>query len=233
MAGSLVVDVVKFTAASAGSGSFVVSAAVPGYQAPVTASALTGSQYSYRAESADLSQWEVGQGTYTSSNVTITRTPLFNSAGGSSAITFTSPPQVGFVALAEDLLVTAQVSPLANSLSGNVAISSAGTYADGPTVAQGTVGTWFASGSITVTSTTGPTNVYAKLWDGTTVMDSGNTVVTTAGLRTTISLSGFITSPSGNIRISAADPDGIPCTMEFNRTGTSKDCTVSVFRIVR
>lgn len=107
MAGSNFVDVAKFTAVSAGTGSFVVSAAVQGYQTPATAGATGGSQYSYRAENSDLTQWEVGQGTYTSSNVTITRTPIFNSAGGSSAINFTLAPTVGLVALSEDMFTAA------------------------------------------------------------------------------------------------------------------------------
>lgn len=101
-------DVTRFTAASAGTGSFVVSAAVTGYQTPLTAGA-SNFNYRYRAESSDLSQWEVGTGGYTSSTATLTRTPIFNSAGGSSAINFTNPPQVAFVFLAEDFNATGQI----------------------------------------------------------------------------------------------------------------------------
>jgi hypothetical protein len=110
MVNILNLDVCKFTAASAGTGSFVVSAPVTGYQAPVTAGATTGGSFRYRAESLDLTQWEVGTGVYTSSNVTLTRTPIINSAAGSSAINFTNAPQVGMgMILKEDIGGTGQI----------------------------------------------------------------------------------------------------------------------------
>lgn len=102
------VNVCKFTAASAGTGSFVVSAAVTGYQTPLTAGA-SSFNYRYRAESADLTQWEVGTGAYTPGTVTLTRTPSINSVGGSSAINFTTAPQVGLVFSADDIQATGQL----------------------------------------------------------------------------------------------------------------------------
>jgi hypothetical protein len=104
MVASRFTDVTKFTAVGAGTGSFVVAGAVTGYQTPATANAVTATSYSYRAESADLTQWENGAGVYTSSNVTLTRTPSANSAGGSSAINFTLAPQVGLVQLSADIM---------------------------------------------------------------------------------------------------------------------------------
>jgi hypothetical protein len=104
MVASFFTNVTKFTATSGGTGSFAVSAAVTGYQTPATATAVSNATYSYRAESADLTQWEVGTGVYTSSNVTLTRSPTINSAGGSSAINFTLAPQVGLVVLTPDIV---------------------------------------------------------------------------------------------------------------------------------
>ena len=98
-------DVVRFNPVSSGTGSFVVSSAVNGYQTPASAGAINLGIYRYRAESADLTQWEVGYGTYTVSTTTLTRsTILFNSSGGTSAINFALVPQVAIVALAEDLM---------------------------------------------------------------------------------------------------------------------------------
>lgn len=97
------VDVCKFTAVSSGTGDFVVSAAITGYQTPASAGAVDGKTYRYRAESSDLSQWEVGYGTYTVSSTTLARsTVLFNSSGTTSKISFSSAPNVGIVLLAED-----------------------------------------------------------------------------------------------------------------------------------
>src|SRR5512146_502647 len=42
-----------------------------------------------------------------------------------------------------------------NSLSGNVALNNISNFFDGPSVAQGTGGTWFASGTVTLTDTSG------------------------------------------------------------------------------
>lgn len=95
-------DVCRFTAASSGTGSFVVSSAVTGYQTPASANAVNGATYRYRAESADLTQWEVGTGVYTVSGTTLTRTVLF-STNSNSAVSFTSAPQVAVVELAEDM----------------------------------------------------------------------------------------------------------------------------------
>lgn len=119
---------------------------------------------------------------------------------------------------------------LTASTSANIAISSAGTYADGPSVAQGTSGTWVAFGNITVNATTA-SNIFAKLWDGTTVIDSANQVVTVSNNRISIAMSGALASPAGNIRISAANADAVPSTIEFNRTGNNRDSTITVVRI--
>jgi hypothetical protein len=100
-------DVCRFTAVSTGTVDFVVSSAVTGYQTPASAGAVSGAVYRYRAESADLSQWEVGYGAYTSGSTTLARTTvLFNSSGTTSKISFSAAPQVAVVALAEDLLCT-------------------------------------------------------------------------------------------------------------------------------
>lgn len=96
-------NVCRFTAASSGTGNFVVSSAVTGYQAPSTAGAVNGAVYRYRAESADLTQWEIGYGAYTTGTATLARTSVIaNSLGTTAKINFTAAPQVAVVVLAED-----------------------------------------------------------------------------------------------------------------------------------
>ncbi len=93
-----------FTATSSGTGDFVVSAAVTGYQTPASAGVTDGATYSYAAQSADLSQWEVGQGVYTVSTTTLARTTvLFNSSGTTAHISFSAAPQVMVTLLDEDV----------------------------------------------------------------------------------------------------------------------------------
>jgi hypothetical protein len=123
------------------------------------------------------------------------------------------------------------LSPITNSLSGDVALNNTALYFDGPSVAQGTVGTWFVSGTVTVDDTGGAANFYAKLWDGTTVIASGAVQISAASQRRTISLSNFITSPAGNLRISCRDANGTTGVILFNQSGNSKDSTITAIRI--
>jgi hypothetical protein len=124
------------------------------------------------------------------------------------------------------------LSYLTNSIASDVAISTS-SFTDGPSVAQGTSGAWYASGTITITATSGTTIPFCKLWDGTTAISStsfnGNGVG--VGGRISISLSGVISSPAGNIRISCQEQNGATVGFRANSTGAGKDSTVTAFRI--
>jgi hypothetical protein len=105
MAASSFLDVCRFNPSAGGIADWTYSSAVTGYQGFAAAGAVNGAQYSYRAESADLTQWEVGIGTYNSGTGVLSRaTVLFNSAGTTAKISFSAVPQVAVVALAEDLV---------------------------------------------------------------------------------------------------------------------------------
>jgi hypothetical protein len=117
-----------------------------------------------------------------------------------------------------------------NTLAADVALSNTANYFTGPTVAQGTVGTWHAHGTVTIIATNQDSNI-AKLWDGTTVTASAVQVNIGAN-NCTISLSGVISAPAGNIRISVRDSSNTAgAAMAFNSSGNSKDCTLTVRRI--
>lgn len=204
----------------------------------------------------DTGNSEIGTATYTSSNTTLTsRTPTKSTnanlaiAATSAAVVLCSPraetlgtvqsvgtgnsSQTGLtggpITISGSLAVS--LSLATNTLAGNVAISTgAATYVDGPSVSVGTSGVWFASGSVTLTATA-VANMFVKLWDGTTVMDSGNFIVPAANFRGIVTLAGTITNPASNIKISVNDPDGAGGTIEFNRSANSKDATITVFRI--
>ena len=122
-------------------------------------------------------------------------------------------------------------STLTNSLGADVALNNTANYFSGPSVAQGTTGTWLATGTVTVKDTAGAAAIYCKLWDGTTVIASAWSSVASAGLSISISLSGYIASPAGNIRIDVRDITSTSGTMMFNQSGNSKDSTISVVRI--
>lgn len=121
---------------------------------------------------------------------------------------------------------------LTNSLGADVLLNNAANYFDGPSVAQGTTGTWYVSGTVTVVDTSAAPSLSAKLWDGTTVISS--TMFGTAGAANsfyTLSISGIITSPAGNLRISVKDTTSTSGKILFNQSGNSKDSTITAIRI--
>lgn len=122
------------------------------------------------------------------------------------------------------------LTTLTNSLGANVSLTNTALYFDGPSVAQGTSGTWYASGVVTF-FTNAASSFFAKLWDGTTVIQSSAFTTASNGYIGSISLSGYITNPAGNIRISVRDIGTTAGALVFNSTGSGKDCTVSVLRI--
>lgn len=117
-----------------------------------------------------------------------------------------------------------------NALGANVALNNTANYFDGPSMAQGTSGTWFASGTVTLYDVGAGGFFNCKLWDGTTVIAAG-TVGISAGSLATVTLSGTITNPAGNIRISCKDASTTTGSILYNNTGTSKDAVIYGVRI--
>lgn len=122
-------------------------------------------------------------------------------------------------------------SPITNSLSADVNLNNTANYFTGPTVAQGTTGIWFVSGSVQLEDTAGSAGFLIKLWDGTTIISSCRIQSSAVGVGIQAHLSGFITSPAGNLRISVKDETSTNGVMDFNRSGNSKDCTITAIRI--
>lgn len=127
---------------------------------------------------------------------------------------------------------TPAASPIKASLGADVALNNTGTYFDGPSVAQGVTGTWFASGTVTLNSS-GNDNFRVRLTDGTTVIASAETTNTGTGtgFLVCVTLSGYIASPAGNLRISVKDVTSVNGKILFNHSGDSKDSTISAYRI--
>lgn len=104
-------DACRFNPTAGGTTDWTYSSPVPGYLSPAAAGAVNGRLYKYRAESGDLSQWELGEGAYNSGASSFARTAvLFNSSGTTSKINFSTVPQVAVVALKEDLISIEEVN---------------------------------------------------------------------------------------------------------------------------
>ena len=126
------------------------------------------------------------------------------------------------------------LSPITNSLSSDVLLNNTANYFDGPSVAQGTSGTWFASGTVTLLDQSSQASYFVKLWDGTTVIASTRMTSVATGEQCAISLSGFITSPAANLRISVRDASSTGGKIVYGVTygsGNTKDSTITAIRI--
>jgi hypothetical protein len=93
---------VWFNATSSGSGDFVVASAVSGYRTPATAAIPNGTTVHYSARTA--TEYENGEGVYTSGTVTLARTTIFASSNSNAKVTFGSVPTVAICPLAEDTI---------------------------------------------------------------------------------------------------------------------------------
>lgn len=126
---------------------------------------------------------------------------------------------------------TINLTPITNSLSGDVTLNNTGTYFDGPSVAQGSTGTWFVSGTVTCLDSAGAGTFIAKLWDGTTIIASCDIQTSGSGIIASMALSGYLATPAGNLRISVKDAASTSGLIKFNSTGNSKDSTITAIRI--
>lgn len=91
-----------FLASAGGAADFGVAAAALGCRDPATAGAIGGAPYSYYAQSADLTQYEWGVGTWSPPS-TFQRTLILGSSAGGAAVNFTQPPTVKLDALKENI----------------------------------------------------------------------------------------------------------------------------------
>lgn len=128
MSVSIYYNRVKFNSTTSSTSDFGVGSNVSGFRTPAQASANNGDVVSYTAESADLAQWETGQGQYNTTGPKIQRTVVYESATGIGvAMNFTNPPIVRIDALSQDLvgiLVAGAGNPIVTA--GNSVITTAG-----------------------------------------------------------------------------------------------------------
>lgn len=126
---------------------------------------------------------------------------------------------------------TLNMAPITAALGADVDLNNTANYFSGPSIAQGSTGTWFAHGQVTVLDTAGAANFLVKLWDGTTVIASTQVYGLAANIPVCVTLSGYIISPAGNITISVRDSSATSGKIKYNQSGNSKDSVISAIRI--
>jgi hypothetical protein len=181
------VDACGFIPTAGGTTDFVVSAAVTGYQTPASAGAVNATVYSYRAESADKTQWEDGYGAYTVASTTLARTTVTASSTGAK-VNFSAAPNVFVTALSADLenasLLTSGTVADAR-LSSNVPLkNAANTFTAAQTISGAAL--TVAGGDITTHRGTGAGAIYLGNGGGSYLYFDG---------------SSYFTGGSGNLQI--------------------------------
>ncbi|MCP1969909.1 MULTISPECIES: hypothetical protein [Bradyrhizobium] len=153
--------------------------------------------------------------------------------GGGNVSTSGSPTsgQLAFFASATSIQGVT-INPVINSLGANVSISNTTSYFDGPTSSQGAAtGTFYVSGYVSLFCSSATNSYTLRLWDGTTVAASTFASSAAANQSVVVHISAIVTNPAGAIRISVKNTNNTSSIMQFNATGDSKDCTISVYRI--
>jgi len=93
-------DRVKDTSNTTGTGTWTLNNTPPTGSVAFSVVGNANTCY-YLAYSSDLSQWEVGLGTYTSSGTTLARTTVYASTNSGSAVSFSAGPNIEVVAPAK------------------------------------------------------------------------------------------------------------------------------------
>jgi len=148
---------------------------------------------------------------------------------GSGSVVLATSPTTTVAGQTCTLGSTCGLSSINNSLVAPVNLTNTG-YTDGPSVAQGGTGTWFASGNVTVTGTSND-YITCRLWDGTTLIDSQGLNIVGSSLSLGMHLSGILASPAGNLRISCENTTAARGTMAPTNGIDAKASTLTAFRI--
>jgi hypothetical protein len=212
-------DRVKDTSTTTGTGNITVSGSAPfGYRTFSTVMSVADTFY-YAIQGQSTAEWEIGVGTYASTNQFARTTVLASSASG-SAVSFSSGTKNVFITLAaaRTLQLKSGDTPTAGSI----------PYGDGSTLSYSSVGT---AGQVLVSGGSGsPTWSSAGTGSVTSVAVSGGTTglttsggpVTTSG---TITLAGTLATTNGGTGGTATPtagtiPYGTGTALAYSAAGT-------------
>jgi hypothetical protein len=246
-------DGCRFNSADGGTGDWTFASAVNGYQSPTAANVVNGRLYKYRAESADLSQWEFGEGAYnTASGVLARTTVLYNSSGTTAKIDFATVPQVAIVALKEDLIsveeantfTAAQQAQARSNIGAGPApvITQAVLAADVDiplnswvnvlTISPGTTGTFLVFGKASMRDTANATVMIARIFDGVNVWDDSGFLNTTgANLRAEATFMCEVTNPAGSLVLQAQSQSGTHGVVLANENANPNPVTTRLLAV--
>jgi hypothetical protein len=122
------------------------------------------------------------------------------------------------------------LNPLSASLSADASLNNVFSYFDGPSVAQGSTGTFVANSTVTLTDTAGAAVFLCAITDGTNNYTVAQTFTSAANQVIAISLSAKATNPAGNLRTKCKDASSTSGKMTASQDGISGASSITVFR---
>ena len=213
-------DRVKDTSTTTGTGNITVSGSAPfGYRTFSTVLSVADTFY-YAIQGQSTAEWEIGVGTYASTNQ-FARTTVLASSASNSAVSFSSGTKNVFITLAatRTLQLKSSDTPTAGSI----------PYGDGSTLSYSSVGTagqvllsggsgsptWSSAGTGSVTS--------VAVSGGTTGLTTSGGPVTTSG---TITIAGTLATANGGTGGTATPtagtiPYGTGTALAYSAAGTA------------
>jgi len=160
---------VKVSTATTGTGNITLGNAFVGYQTFAEGGALNGETVRYVIE--DGNNWEIGEGSYSTTGPTLTRTVL-ESSNSDAAISLTGSARVFSAFAVEDIPTPVGDDPTFNSVTSTTSVDAA-TYGDGTdsvpasAVLQGTAKAWVSFTGTTTTAIEKSYNVASLTDNGT------------------------------------------------------------------
>ena len=214
-------DRVKDTSTTTGTGNITVSGSAPfGYRTFSTVLSVADTFY-YAIQGQSTAEWEIGVGTYASTNQFARTTVLASSASG-NAVSFSSGTKNVFITLAATR--TLQLGPSDTPTAGSVPYGTGSTLAY---TAAGSSGQFLksnGSGAPTWVTATGTGTVTSiDVSGGTTGLTTSGGPVTTSG---TITIAGTLATANGGTGGTATPtagtiPYGTGTALAYSATGTS------------
>jgi hypothetical protein len=112
-----------------------------------------------------------------------------------------------------------EVAWFSNFITADIALPVANTLVTGPSIAQGTAGTWLVGGKLSFIDTASSAKFFGVMTDGTTSFAGGQVQTVGANLPAEINFGAIVGSPAGNLRLQLASATTTTGIMQHGSLG--------------